>query len=90
MKRLHLYVSGLVQGVFFRARTCDQARALGLSGWVRNREDGRVEIMAEGDDATLAQFLTGCHRGPTLARVTAVDVHEEPASGEFPDFAIRQ
>lgn len=90
VKRLHLYVSGLVQGVFFRARTCDKARTLGLTGWVANRVDGRVEIVAEGKSEAMDQFLAWCHKGPTFARVASVEVSEEVFTGEFSDFEVRR
>ena len=90
MKRVHLYVSGFVQGVFFRARTRDKARSLGLYGWVANLADGRVEIVAEGQPEILEQFIAWCRKGPTLARVTGVEVREEMATGEFTDFEVRR
>lgn len=90
MKRVHLYVSGLVQGVFFRARTRDKARSLGLRGWAANLDDGRVEIVAEGMAETLDQFIAWCHKGPVLARVKAVEVREERATGEFVDFDVKR
>ena len=90
MRRVHVYVSGLVQGVFFRAKTRDKASSLGLSGWVANLPDGRVEILAEGPAHSVETFIAWCHQGPMLARVTAVDVHEEAVSGEWSGFEIRR
>ncbi len=89
MKRVHLIVRGRVQGVYFRASTRDRARQLGLSGWVRNRRDGSVEILAEGDTACLEQFVVWCHGGPPGAVITDLDVEWQEASGEFSGFVIR-
>ncbi len=71
---LHVRVTGLVQGVFFRAWTAEQARALGVRGWVRNAADGTVEGHLEGDKATVQQLIDLLHRGPPSARVTKVDL----------------
>src|SRR3989338_11565051 len=72
--RLHITVSGIVQGVFFRATTCDMANELKLTGWVKNSEDGEsVEIMAEGDKKTLEKFLEWCAKGPKGANVEQIN-----------------
>jgi acylphosphatase len=78
-------VRGGVQGVWYRGWTVDQARALGLSGWVRNRRDGSVEIMAAGPDRAVATLIELCRRGPPAARVEQVDVEEsdEPVPTGF-------
>jgi len=81
--RVHLYVSGRVQGVFFRARTRDRARALGITGWVRNLPDGRVEIAAEGARAALDALVSWARVGPPAAQVTDVTITwENPANTE--------
>jgi len=67
-------VRGLVQGVFYRASTCDRARELGLVGWVRNRADGSVELEAEGPAERIEQLVAWCRSGPPGARVSGVDV----------------
>ena len=87
--RIRLLISGRVQGVFFRAATADQARALELRGYARNLADGRVEIVAEGPRPQLEILAAWAHRGPTHARVT--DVREEWTDfrGEFSDFSVR-
>lgn len=85
-KRLHAYVIGGVQGVFFRSYTKSKAAELGLTGWVRNRRDGRVEVIAEGYEADLQQLLTWLHSGSPQADVSGVDATWGPASGEFDDF----
>ena len=87
--RLHLVVSGRVQGVFFRQATVDEARSLGLTGWVRNRPDGRVEIVAEGRRANLEMLLAWANRGPPAARVDQVEASWLEFHEEFQKFAAR-
>jgi len=89
-RRVHVWVSGRVQGVFFRAATRDQARALGVLGWVRNLPDGGVEIVAEGDGRSIEAFLNWCAQGPPRARVDSVEVVEESPDGEFESFDVRR
>ena len=79
---LRIRVSGHVQGVFFRNWTIAEARALGITGWVRNRADGSVEILAFGDGPALDALVQRCHDGPEHAQVERVEV--EPAEGEPP------
>ena len=82
IKRVHVYVSGRVQGVFFRAWVSDRARRLGLAGWVRNRLDGRVEAVFEGRPEAVDTMVGLCHEGPDHARVDAVlDDSSEPVAG---------
>lgn len=87
-KTIRFTVSGRVQGVFFRVRTRQQAQQLGITGWVRNREDGRVEGMASGAAGELDRFHAWLHQGPEYARVEDVEI-EELECQEFPDFQIR-
>jgi acylphosphatase len=87
-KRCHAWITGRVQGVFFRVNTWKQARSLGLTGWVRNLPDGRVETVFEGDGAAVEAMRAWCHRGTPPARVDRVDAEEEPPSGEYADFAV--
>lgn len=75
---IHCYISGRVQGVWFRASTKTKAEALGLSGWVRNLEDGRVEVMASGEKTALLQLASWLQRGPELAQVEKMDYIELP------------
>lgn len=85
----HVLVSGRVQGVFFRAATRDKATQLGLTGWVRNLADGRVEARVEGEPAALEQMLHWLRQGPSAAVVE--DVQVEPATPEnHNDFAVIQ
>jgi acylphosphatase len=88
-RRAHLLVSGRVQGVFYRANTCDEARRLGLTGWVRNLPDGRVEALVEGEEDRLKRLLDWCRRGPPGATVRGVEIRWEDWRGEFADFRIR-
>ena len=87
-KRYHVWISGRVQGVFFRANTGKQARSLGVTGWVRNIPDGRVESVFEGSDPAVEAMLAWCRRGTPPARVDRVEAVEEPPSGEYSNFAI--
>jgi len=89
IRRMHLWVSGRVQGVFFRASARDQAEHLGLTGWVRNVPGGRVEIVAEGDDEDLEKLRRWARRGPAYAYVTELEETMEPATGEFKEFDVR-
>ena len=88
-QRLHAVVRGRVQGVYFRQNTGDQAARLGLSGWVRNRPDGSVEVLAEGTEAALQELLAYLRRGPPEAWVTGVQADWSPGLGEFRDFDVR-
>lgn len=87
MKAIFVKIFGHVQGVGFRHFTYRIAKRLNVKGYVRNAEDGTVEIHAEGDEETLEQFLTQVSRGPTMAVVTDVRVEEIPAQG-YEDFEI--
>ena len=73
-RTVRLTIRGRVQAVGYRAWAADEARRLGLDGWVRNRADGTVEAVAAGDAAAVERFIAACRSGPSLARVTAVDV----------------
>ncbi len=88
MKRFHVHISGRVQGVFFRANTCKQARSLGLTGWVRNLPDGRVEAVFEGDNGAAEAMRDWCRTGTPPARVELLEAEEESPTGEFTDFRI--
>ena len=89
MKRIHALISGRVQGVWFRAFTRDSAQALGITGWVRNLPDGRVETVAEGDDKAIQAFVDALWQGPPMAQVTNVEIDEETVTHEFSGFEIR-
>ena len=87
--RVHVYVRGMVQGVFFRQNTKRQAEGLGVNGWVRNLPDGRVEAVFEGEEEAVRALVDYCRHGPSYARVTNVDVIWEPHLGEFSSFETR-
>jgi len=87
--RLHITVSGDVQGVFFRAGTQSEARKLGLVGWVRNVPGGAVEVVAEGERPALEKFLEWCSHGPAGASVAKTKHEWLEAKGEFGDFRIK-
>ncbi len=88
MKRLRLLVSGKVQGVFFRASTAEEARRLGVQGWVRNLSDGRVEIVAEGTAEALDALEGWARQGPRGAVVERVEREVSEGRGEFHNFRI--
>jgi acylphosphatase len=87
--RIRLFVTGRVQGVFFRRAAAEQARTLAITGWARNLNDGSVEIVGEGQRQQLKLLLTWAHRGPPHARVDAVQVQWENCVGEFTRFQVR-
>lgn len=87
-KHVHLVIRGRVTGVFFRATAQREARRLGITGWVRNRNDGNVELVAEGEEEAVREMLHWARHGPSAARVEQVDVRWRGYSGEFCDFAI--
>ena len=80
-RRIHAIITGRVQGVSYRASTLDEARRLGLVGWVKNRADGTVELEAEGPAAAIDELIAWCEHGPPGARVIQVAVEDLPASG---------
>jgi len=89
MVRAHLFISGIVQGVGYRWSCSREARGLGLTGWVRNLPDGRVEALLQGTKEQVEQMIKWCYRGPEEARVSDITVSYEEPSGELPDFGIR-
>ena len=87
-KRVQVLVNGRVTGVFFRAAAQREARRLGITGWVKNRNDGSVEIVAEGEEDAIKEIVSWAHHGPSAARVEHVDVRWRGYTGEFSDFRI--
>ncbi len=81
MKAIQARVSGRVQGVAFRWYAQEQARRLGVVGWVRNEPDGSVLLHAEGEDEAVDALVRWCHDGPGMARVSSVAVREAATSG---------
>lgn len=87
--RAHVFISGRVQGVFFRSEARHEAKRRGVKGWVRNLPNGRVEAVFEGEEENVKELVEFCKRGPPGARVRNVDVVWENYTGEFKDFEIR-
>jgi acylphosphatase len=86
--RARVIVEGRVQGVFFRRHTEQMAVRLGLRGWVKNRRDGAVEAVFEGEKEKVGRMIQWCHRGPSEARVKSVQISWEDYKGEFENFSI--
>jgi len=87
-KRIHLVVRGRVQGVFFRASARREAIQNGLTGWVKNRPDGAVEMVVEGEEDNVKDFLGWAQHGPSTARVDKVETRWRSYTGEFTGFRI--
>lgn len=87
--RAHVFVSGTVQGVYFRANTREEARNRGISGWVKNLNDGRVEAVFEGEEPAIKEMIEWCHEGSPRATVEDVAVEWDDPTGEFDEFTIR-
>jgi acylphosphatase len=87
--RAHVVVHGLVQGVWFRASTKDEADRIGVTGWVKNLPDGSVEAIFEGPKKKVEAIVSWCHRGPLGAKVNSVDIAWEPFTHESGNFEIR-
>ncbi len=88
-ERVRAVVRGRVQGVGYRYAAQERALGLGLAGYVRNRWDGTVEVVAEGARDRLDLFVRWLHRGPRLAQVTEVELTWEPPTGGFDTFEVR-
>lgn len=86
--RAHILVLGKVQGVYFRQNTRIVATRHGVTGWVRNLKDGRVEVLLEGYEAEVGQVIEWCHAGPPKATVSDVDIKYEKYTGEFEEFRV--
>lgn len=87
--RLHAIIHGRVQGVGFRAFVIENGLTLGAKGWARNKWDGTVEVVAEGDRQLLERFLIVLRRGPRMANVTQVDLDWQASTGEFNSFSVK-
>jgi acylphosphatase len=88
ISRFQAFVHGRVQGVGFRQYTSERATSLGLNGFVRNQWDRTVEVVAEGPEKDINEFLVWLHTGPPFARVTQVDVHWQAPTGEITGFEV--
>ena len=87
--RAHLFISGRVQGVFFRACTQEEAQKRKLTGWVKNLYDGRVEAVFEGEEDVVQSMISWCHSGPSHAVVSDVSVEIGDPGGEYTRFDIK-
>jgi len=87
--RAHVFVTGRVQGVFFRSETRYEAEKNRVTGWVRNLSDNRVEAVFEGEEEDVKQLVEFCSHGPPAAKVTENETKWETYSGSFTDFEIR-
>lgn len=88
MAKVHVLISGIVQGVFFRHYTKVRADELGVKGWVKNRMNGKVEGVFEGEKEKVEELIRWCNHGPSGAKVTEVDVEWEDYRDEFSRFSI--
>jgi acylphosphatase len=88
-ERARVYISGKVQGVFFREATREKAEQLGLAGWVRNLQDGRVEALFEGPSERVGEMVRWCEEGPSHAEVEDVDTEFEAPAGDLEGFAVQ-
>lgn len=88
-ERAHVYVTGEVQGVFFRDSAREKAEKMGLSGWVKNLPDGRVEALFEGPSKDVREMVRWCEEGPPPASVESVDSEYDAARGDLSGFEVR-
>lgn len=88
-KQVHIIVRGRVQGVFYRACAREEANKLNITGWTKNREDGAVEIIAEGEEKDLKRFVDWCKQGPPASNVTDIQSSFSEATNEFESFNIK-
>lgn len=89
MKRVHIIVKGFVQGVFFRSNTKNAATELNLKGYVKNLDNGYVEVVAEGKEKELNKLIEFCKVGPSFSKVEDVDIKFEKPTKEFNNFEVR-
>jgi acylphosphatase len=89
IKQKHCFISGRVQGVSYRYSAQQQAHQLGVTGWVRNLTDGRVELLIQGETEQLEHMLNWANKGPLFAEVTSIDISEQSLDQTFTDFEIR-
>ena len=86
--RLHVFISGKVQGVYYRQNTATQAQELSISGWIRNLKDGKVEAVFEGEKNNVNKLLDWCHSGPKNAIVSNIEIVNESFKNEYTNFQI--
>jgi len=87
--RAQVTIHGFVQGVWFRQSTKDEANRIGVGGWVMNLPDGTVQALFEGEKKKVEEIVGWCHRGPSGARVSKVEINWEPFTGNFKHFEVR-
>ena len=87
---LSMIIFGRVQGVYFRKTTQKQALQQNITGWVRNRKEGTVEVLAQGSEDNLLALLKWCEKGPRFAKVERIEINWKEQEGEFSSFEIRQ
>lgn len=87
--RVHIYISGRVQGVFFRRNTKKKAEKLGIAGWVKNLADGRVEAVFEGEKEKVEEMINWTKKGSLIAKINGIEVDRQEYQGEFKNFEIR-
>jgi len=87
--RAHIFISGRVQGVFFRENTRQKAKELGVFGWVKNLPDGRVEAVFEGEKEKVEKMIEWSKKGPLIAKVNGIDIEWQEYKGEFENFEIK-
>ncbi|MCC7201674.1 MAG: acylphosphatase [Nitrospirae bacterium] len=88
--RVHLFINGIVQGVFFRDSAKQVAQSLGITGFVKNLPDGRVELVAEGEKDSVDKLVQWCRKGPPAAIVESVEANPEPYNDEFELFDVKR
>ena len=89
-RKVHIIVSGRVQGVGFRYSTHNKAKELNINGWVKNTFDGKVEAMLEGDENNIREMLSWCSKGPSMAFVSNIEILEQPYIEEYKEFTIKR
>ena len=90
MKEIHLTIYGRVQGVFYRLNTKNKAKSLGLTGYTKNLENGRVEVVAEGPQEKLKELIEWCKKGPKIAKVDNLKIVWKDAKNKYDEFRIEQ
>jgi len=86
--RVHIFISGKVQGVYFRQNTAHKAQELNIVGWIRNLRDGRVEAVFEGERVNMDKLLNWCNNGPKNAVVEDIQIIDEEFRNEYSNFQI--
>lgn len=87
--RAHVIISGRVQGVYYRQSAFHKAVEFGLKGWVRNLSNGRVEAVFEGEEIIIEKMLEWCKEGPSMTRVTHLEIDKQTFLDSFNDFKIK-